>query len=165
MSETTEIAEGGAAAVHRAPQKIDPNFLSVTAFDSHKAARLSLRGLLTFDTVRENPDLWSKVQGVPTKRLTKGDKLDMVSADGLLIAEGFVVTRAVGGALYLSKPLRIITLEADSLYANERYEVVPVGTAYGVKDKRHGRLAGDITYASPAAAEAAVHKLAPRSAA
>jgi len=142
-------------------QKIDPASVSIAAFNSHRWARVALRGSMTIDAVRENPSLWANVQSYPATRLAKGDRIDLVSADGLTIGLDFIVTRTLAGELWLSKPARLVQLEADALYENERYQVQPVGTSFGVYDKRAKHLHGDKTYPTAAAAESALHKLAP----
>ena len=142
--------------------KISPENVSVAAFNSHRWARVSLRGSLSIDTVRENPGLWARVQDTPATRLAKGDRIDLVSPDGLVLAEGFIVTRALAGDIWLSKPARLINLEADALYGNDRYEVVPIGTAFGIRDKRLDVRQSSTVYPTAAAAESALHRLMPR---
>ena len=143
------------------PPKINPSDVSVAAFNSHRWARVSLREPLTIAAVRETPSVWTNVQSYPATRLARGDRIDLVSSDGLMLGEGFIVTRALGGELWLSKAARMVDLEADGLYENERFKVQPVGTKYCIHDKRLDHQHGNITYPTAAAAENALHRLAP----
>jgi hypothetical protein len=109
----------------------------------------------------ENVDAWALVQARGELRVKKGDRVTLVSNDGLTMHDSCVVTKAESGRVWLSKPLRVVTLEADGLYGNDRYQIIPIGTSFGIFDKRLDRQHGDKTYPSAAAAESALHRLSP----
>ena len=109
----------------------------------------------------ENVDGWELVQARTELRVRKGDRVTLISNDGLIEHDSCPVRKAEGGRVWLGKPLRVIVYDADGLYENERYKVQPVGTKFGIFDKSLDHQHGNVTYPTPAAAENALHKLAP----
>ena len=121
---------------------------------------VELAGSQEIAAVRETPECWTAIQSDAGLALRRGDKVTVVSADGLTIGDSFVVTRAEGGKVYLGKPLRMIELEPTALYSDGVREVVAVGTGYGVRNIRSARLDGNVTFPTARAAESALHKMA-----
>ena len=122
-------------------KKLHPSQVSIdTAGQVFKHAILTLRHNQTIAMVHETPDQWRVIQGNLNTRLSRGDEVSIISADGLQIADRCRVLWAKGGEIQLGKPLRLVELRETALYANEHYEVVPVGTGFSVKAKRTGRV-------------------------
>jgi hypothetical protein len=70
-------------------------------------------------TFREDPSRWTSVQSAQHTRVKRGDRISLVSHDGLVIHDSYVVTKAEGGSVWLNdKPLRIISLEEDALFSD-----------------------------------------------
>ena len=65
----------------------------------------------------ENVDAWALIQARGELRVKKGDRVTLVSDDGLTLYDNCVVTKAESGRVWLSKPLRIVTLEGDVMYS------------------------------------------------
>ena len=78
---------------------------------------VSLMENQTIVGVREDPDCWTHVQSSRSLVLRPGDRVTIVSDDGLTIAESCAVVRTEGGRVWLSKPLRQIKLERVSLWS------------------------------------------------
>ncbi len=125
---------------------------------------VTLRAEQTIATVREIPDTWSAIQSNRTVALRRGDRVSLVSADGNTIADQCVVVRAEGGEIELSKPLRLIQLEALGLFKSGQYEVVPNGVGYSLKGGRSGHIEDKI-FASVDAAKSEIFKRQPAKAA
>ena len=107
-------------------------------------------------TFREGVDRWTTVQSATHTRVKRGDRVTLVSFDGLTIHDSYVVSKAQGGSVWLNdKPLRIISLEQDALFSDGVNEVVPKGTGYAVRHVRSKRDEGPV-YTSAKAAEAEV---------
>ncbi len=101
---------------------------------------VTLHAEQTIAAVREIPDTWSAIQANRTYALNRGDKVSLISADGNTIADQCAVVHAEAGQVRLSKPLRLIQLEALGLFSNGLYEVVPAGTGYSLKSARSGHV-------------------------
>lgn len=104
---------------------------------------------------------WGLVQQRSDLRLKRGDRVTLVSADGLTMHDSCIVLKAVGGSVWLGKPLRIVSLESDVLFSDGVHEVVPVGTSFGVRHVRSGRVDGP-TFGTSRAAEAEVLRRQPQ---
>ncbi len=48
-------------------------------------------------------------------------------------------TRAIGGEIWLGKPLRIVNLEPEILFEGAAHTVVPVGVGFSIKHHRSGQ--------------------------
>ncbi len=125
---------------------------------------VTLRAEQTIATVREIPDTWSAIQSNRTVALRRGDRVSLVSADGNTIADQCVVVRAEGGEIELSKPLRLIQLEALGLFKSGQYEVVPNGVGYSLKGGRSGHVEDKI-FGSVEAAKTEIFRRQPAKAA
>ena len=117
---------------------------------------VNLRESDNIATFREDVTRWTTVQSATHTRIKRGDKVTLVSFDGLTIHDSYVVTKAEGGSVWLNdKPLRIINLEQDALFSDGVNEVIPKGTGYSVRHVRSKRDEGPV-YTSAKAAEAEV---------
>ena len=135
-------------------QKINPAAVEVEAAGNRfRHLVVSLRDNQTIAAVREDPALWGAVQAGRdrTKHAHRGDHVTIVSSDGLSIAERCVVTRALGGSVWLSKPLRLVQLEVEPLYAAGNLEVVPSGAGYSLRRTRDNVVEGRIFLSADAA--------------
>ena len=113
-------------------------------------------------TFREDVTRWTVVQSATHTRIKRGDKVTLISFDGLTIHDSYVVTKAEGGSVWLNdKPLRIISLEQDALFSDGTNEVIPKGTGYAVRHVRSKRDEGPV-YTSAKAAEAEVLRRQPK---
>ena len=107
-------------------------------------------------TFREDPSRWSSVQSATHTRVKRGDRVTLVSHDGLTVHDSYIVSKAEGGHVWLNdKPLRIINLEEDALFSDGVNEVIPKGVGYSVRHVRSKRDEGPV-YTSAKAAEAEV---------
>lgn len=110
--------------------------------------------------LREEPGAWTAVQSNRQMMLRRGDKVSIISADGASIADSCVVINAVGGRVELSKPLRMISLEAGVLFTNGQIEVVACGVGYSLKSVRDD-VPEERIYQSVDSAKAAIFKRQP----
>ncbi len=125
-----------------------------------KHLSVALRGDQTIAEVLETPDAWSAIQGDRVRHLNKGDRVSVISADGLVLADQAIVVRALAGSVWFSKPLRMVTLEEVALFSDAKHRVVPVGVGYSIQTLRDGRTDEKI-FGTPKAAEAEIHRRAP----
>ena len=131
---------------------------SAGQFFKHVAVRL--RDAQALAVVREHPEMWSAIQHDRMLKLGRGDRVTLISADGLSIADQMVVTKALAGSVWLGKPLRMIQLEEVALYSDGKLEVVPSGVGFAVQSVRDGRME-DRVYASAEAAKAEIVRRQP----
>ena len=125
---------------------------------------VTLRAEQTIAAVREIPDTWSAIQASGTYALNRGDRVSLISADGNTICDQCAVLRAEAGQVQLSKPLRLIQLEALGLFSNGLYEVVPNGVGYSLKGGRSGHVEDKI-FGSVEAAKTEIFRRQPAKAA
>ena len=143
-------------------QKIDPRRVAVDT-DGMRFRHLvvDLTERLSIADAREQPELWSRVQERQDLKVKRGDRVTLVSSDGLTIADQCVVLRAQGGSAWLGAPLRMITLEEVGLFSDGLHQVVPNGVGYSVCNIRSGRV-GDRIFNSEEAAKSEILKRQPR---
>ena len=110
--------------------------------------------------VLESPSAWSALQGDRVRCLSKGDKVSIISADGLALADQAIVTKALAGSVWFSKPLRMVPLDEVALFSDDKHRIIAVGTGYSIQTLRDGRT-DDKIYGTPKAAEAEIHRRAP----
>ena len=121
--------------------KLNPSQVVIEAAGRlYKHVIVSLRAAQSIDALRESPSAWASVQANLGLVVRKGDEVTILAPDGLTKADRCTVTRALGGQVWLGAPLRLVTLEADSLFGNGHEEVVPYGDGYSIKTVRDGRV-------------------------
>jgi hypothetical protein len=138
--------------------KINPAQAKVeVAGQTWKHLVVNLRESQSIAAVRETPEIWTAVQADRTASLGRGDRVSLVSHDGLVIADQLPVINSEGGLVFLGAPLRMVKLEPPSagLFSNGRMAVVPNGTGYGIRRLRDNVLEERI-YNSPEAARQAI---------
>ena len=97
---------------------------------------VTLTGSQEIAVLRETPGAWKLVQASRTVVLKRGDTVSIISSNGCVFAESLGVKRAIGGDVFLDKPLRIRTLEPDILYETPQHSIIPVGTGFSIKHAR-----------------------------
>ena len=132
---------------------------SAGQYFKHVAVRLT--GAQDISVVRESPSMWSAVQHDRMLKLGRGDRVTLISADGLTIADQMVVTKALAGSVWLGKPLRMIQLEEVALYSDGKLEVVPSGVGFALQHVRDGGTESRV-YASAEAAKAEILRRQPQ---
>ena len=133
--------------------KLNPTQVTVeSAGHTFKHILVSLKGDQQIDVLRETPGAWTLVQANRGLAVRRGDTVTIMSADGTVKCDSLTVTRALGGEVWLGKPLRIVKLEPDILYEDKAHSVVPVGTGYSIKHARTD-VVEDRVFASVAAAK------------
>ncbi len=125
-----------------------------------KHLSVALHGDQTIAEVLETPDAWSALQTDRVRCLSKGDKVSIISADGLVLADQAIVTKALAGSVWFSKPLRMVSLEEVALFSDDKHRIIAVGTGYSIQTLRDGRTDEKI-FGTPKAAEAEIHRRAP----
>ena len=125
-----------------------------------KHLSVALHGDQTIAGVLETPDAWSALQTDRVRCLSKGDKVSVISADGLVLADQAIVTKALAGSVWFSKPLRMVSLEEVALFSDDKHRIIAVGTGYSIQTLRDGRTDEKI-FGTPKAAEAEIHRRAP----
>ena len=125
-----------------------------------KHLSVSLTGNQSIAEVLETPDAWSALQTDRVRCLSKGDKVSIISADGLVLADQAIVTKALAGSVWFSKPLRMVSLEEVALFSDDKHRIIAVGTGYSIQTLRDGRTDEKI-FGTPKAAEAEIHRRAP----
>jgi len=113
---------------------------------------VTLRQAETIAAVMADPEAWINIQHDLGLAVKRGDEITLVSHDGAQIADRCRVTRAEGGRLWLSKPLRLVQLEDVGLYDDGAHRVVPVGTGFSIQSCRDGHT-GEMVFRSEAAAK------------
>ena len=151
--------------VRKVEMKIQPAQVCVD-YGGHMFQHIvvTLRGDQQIDILRESPGAWTLVQAARTCAVKRGDTVTILSADGLVKVDSMTVTRAIGGEVWLAKPLRIVKLEPDILFEDAAHTVVPVGVGFSIKHNRGGAVEGKI-FASVAAAKVALARRQPTQAA
>ena len=107
---------------------------------THRHLIVNLRNEMTINWLRETPEAWVGWQSSPSQALRRGDEVSAVSPDGLTRADRMTVLRAEAGKVWLGAPLRLVQFDEVALYENPTYEVVPIGTHYGIRTRRDGHL-------------------------
>ncbi len=125
---------------------------------------VKLKGEQTIPELRESPDVWQAVQHEGSLKVSRGDIVSMVSADGNQICDSCRVVKAEGGKLWLGAPLRMIELDAVSYYSDSFDAVVANGTGYSIFNIRGGHT-GDRTFVSVEAAKQEIIRRRPTRAA
>ena len=125
-----------------------------------KHLSIALRGTQEIATVLAQPDAWTDVQADRVRCLNKGDRVSLISPDGLVLADQAMVTKAEAGHLWFSKPLRLVNFEEVGLYEGDVHRVVSVGVGYSIQTLRDGRT-DDRVFATAKAAESEIHRRAP----
>ncbi len=121
--------------------KLNPNRAAVdTDGQRFRHIVVDLTDQHTIATAHEEPELWSAIQGVGHLRVKRGDRVTLISADGLTVMDQAPVLRAQGGSVHLGVPLRMIALEEVALFSAGGLAVWPVGTRFGIKHDRDGRV-------------------------
>ncbi len=113
---------------------------------------VKLKGEQSIPELRESTDVWQAVQHEGSLKVSRGDIVSMVSADGNEICDSRRVVKAEGGKLWLGAPLRMITLDAVSYYSDSFDAVVANGTGYSIFNIRGGHT-GDRVFVSVEAAK------------
>ena len=140
-------------------RKINPSQASLEyAGVQFKHVVVALSGDQTIAGVLETPDMWVNLQS--GMRLSKGDRVTVIAADGNALADMAMVVKAEAGQLWFSKPLRVVALDEVALFSDGVHRVVPVGTGYSVSNIRSGRV-GDRIFHSEEAAKAEILKRQP----
>ena len=117
--------------------KLNPTQCCVeSAGHTFKHILVTLTGAQEIAVLRETPGAWKLIQANRGLAVRRGDTVSIISADGLVLAEALGVKRAMGGDVWLDKPLRIRTLEPDILYEGAAHSVIPVGTGFSIKHNR-----------------------------
>ncbi len=96
---------------------------------------ITLRGTQSIAEVRESPELWTSLQADMAVKVGRGDEVSFISPDGLEIADRCRVTRAQDGQVWLSKPLRVVSLDPVGLFNDGESEVWPNGTGFSIKHR------------------------------
>ena len=125
-----------------------------------KHLSVALHGNQSISAVLEDPTCWSSVQADKVRCLNKGDKVSIISSDGLTLADQVVVVKALAGSVWLGKPLRLIQMESVGLFEGDAYRVVPAGTGFAIQGTRDSRT-DDRVFATAKAAESEIHRRAP----
>ena len=131
--------------------KINAN-QGILAEHSAKHVIVNLNATQTISGVLETPEAWTHIQNNFNIRLNKGDRVTVVSHDGLALADQVMVVKAERGHLWFSAPLRMVSFEAVTLYETDQHAVVTQGVGYSVKAKRGGRV-DDKIFPTPDAAK------------
>ncbi len=140
--------------------KLNPTQCCVeSAGHTFKHILVTLTGAQEIAVLRESPAAWRLVQANRGLAVRRGDTVSIISADGCVFAEALGVKRAMGGDVWLDKPLRIRTLEPDILYESASASVVPVGTGFSIKHNR-GQTE-DRVFATVEAAKTELNRRAP----
>ncbi len=129
MATTQTESKTAATELRPQPSKLNPGQAAVESagqYFKHVAVRLA--GVQDIAVVREHPEMWTAIQHDRMLKLGRGDRVTLISADGLTIADQLVVVKALAGSVWLGKPLRMIQLEEVALYSDGKLEVVPAGT-------------------------------------
>ncbi len=121
---------------------------------------ISLTGEQSIVGVLQDPDIWTAIQSDRMLHLSKGDRVTVVSPDGLVLAESAMCVKAEAGRCWFGKPLRTVALEETPLFEDGKHRVVAVGTSYSVASIRDGRVE-DRLYSSAKAAESEILRRAP----
>ncbi len=122
---------------------------------------VSLRADQEISGLLETPSAWSAVQASDTeRRLNRGDRVTIISSDGLMIADQAVVTKALGGDVWISKPLRMIKLEPTPLYEHGAFRVIPNGVGFSIESVPDGRAEAKV-FASVEAAKVEIARRQP----
>ena len=141
--------------------KLNPSQAAVESAGQYfKHVAVRLRGAQSIAVVREHPEVWTAIQTTRTLKLQRGDRVTLISADGLTIADQLVVVKALSGSVWLGKPLRMIQLEEVALYSDGKLEVVPSGVGFAVQSVRDGRME-DRMFASAEAAKSEILRRQP----
>ena len=125
-----------------------------------KSLVVSLTGEQSIVGVLQDPDVWQEIQSDRMLHLSRGDRVSVVSPDGLVLADSAVCVKAEGGRCWFSKPLRTIALQETALFSDDRFRVQPCGTGYVVEAVRDGRRE-DRIYATAKAAESEILRRQP----
>ncbi len=120
-----------------------------------------LRDAQDIAVVRESPACWSAIQGDRMLKVGRGDRVSLISPDGLTIMDQAVVTKALSGSVWLGKPLRMIQLEEVALFSDGKLEVVPAGVGFAIQHVRDGGTESRIN-ASAEAAKAEILRRQPQ---
>ena len=112
--------------------------------------------------VQERLDAWGMIQNALHLRLRPFDEMSLISHDGCVLHDRYVVLQIEGERIWFSKPARIVTRDPVMLFSDGVWEVVAMGSGYGLRNVRTGAEDTGITYASVAAAKNEVLKRQPR---
>lgn len=130
------------------------------AGQTQKTITVTLLGDQTLDALVGSPRAWKQVQTDRTVSLHRGDLVNVWSNDGLVLAEGLMVTRSLAGEIWLSKPLRLVTMEAEALFEDTLHTIIPVGAGFSIRHKRTEALEERV-YQSVAAAKSELNRRVP----
>jgi hypothetical protein len=136
---------------------IDKLGLNQTEHVEHEFRHLvvKLRGRQTITGLIEDPSMWLAIQSDRAKRLSRGDRVSIISADGLEMADSCIVRDMQKGHVFLTKPLRLIQFAEVALFQTEQRAVVHSGAGFAVKRLRDGVIE-DRIFASEEQAKAAI---------
>ena len=158
---TTQTEQTAATELRPQESKLNPSQAAVESagqFFKHVCVRLT--GAQDIAVVREHPSCWSAIQTTRTLKMNRGDRVTLISADGLTIADQLPVVKSLSGSIWLGKPLRLIQLEEVALFSDGKLEVVPSGIGFAVQSVRDGRME-DRVYASAEAAKSEILRRMP----
>ena len=93
-------------------------------------------------------------------KLGRGNRVSLISADGLTIMDQAVVTKAFSGNVWLGKPLRMITLEEVAMFSDGQLQIVPAGVGFAIQHVRDGGTE-DRVYQSAEAAKSEILRRQP----
>ncbi len=159
---TTQSESTSATELPPQQSKLAPGSASVeSAGHIFKHIAVRLTGVQDIAVVREHPEMWTAIQHDRMLKLGRGDRVTLISADGLTIADQLVVVKALAGSVWLGKPLRMIQLEEVALCSDGKLEVVPAGTGYSLQHVRDGGTESRI-YQSAEAAKAEILRRQPQ---
>ena len=114
--------------------------MNVLLLESGAGVSLTLRGTQSIAEVRETPEIWSSIQADMAVKVSRGDEVSIISADGLEIADRCRVTKAESGHVWLGKPLRLVEMEPVGLFTDGSLSVWPAGTGFSIKHSRDGMV-------------------------
>ncbi len=112
------------------------------------------------DALVGSPGAWKQVQTDRTVAVRRGDSVNVWSSDGLVFAEGLMVIRSLGGEIWLSKPIRLVTMEVEALYEDKTHTIIPRGAGFVIRHTRTEAVE-DKVYQSVAAAKSAISRRQP----
>ena len=127
---------------------------------TQKTVVVALSGDQTLDALVGSPGAWKQVQTDRTVAIRRGDSVNVWSSDGLVFAEGLLCIRSLAGEIWLSKPLRLVTMEVEALYEDKTYQIIPRGAGFVIHHKRTSAVE-DKVFASVAQAKSELSRRAP----
>ena len=131
-----------------------------SAGQTQKTVTVNLLGDQSLDALVGSPGAWRQVQSDRTVSLHRGDQVNVWSSDGLVFAEGLLCIRSLAGEVWLSKPLRIVSMEVEALWEDKTHRIISRGNGFVISHKRTEAVEDKI-YQSVSAAQAVINRRAP----